>query len=66
MEYRSLIEAFTDLEEAFHYMDHKLLEYMADNWSIRSGTSIERVGTKWRVGILMSRGEEDKTEEVLN
>lgn len=52
MESYGVIESFTDLEDAFHFMDHKILEYLANGWEVRDGCGIERTGVRWRVGLV--------------
>lgn len=58
MEQHGIIESFTEIEDAFHFLDQKVLEYTAAGWEIRNGTGVERVGVKWRVGLVMTKGED--------
>lgn len=60
METYGLIESFTDIEDAFHYLDHKVLEHLSEGWQVRDGSGIERVGMNWRVGLVFVREKGDK------
>lgn len=62
METHGIIESFNDFDEACHFLDHNVLQYVSQGWTIRDGSGIERIGVKWRVGLLMARGKEDKVD----
>lgn len=57
LETHTLIESFTSLEDACHFLDQKILEAIAEGWDVKNGSGIERIGLKWRVGVMMSKGE---------
>lgn len=58
METYGFIESFTDLEDAYQFMDHKILEFYADGWILRDTSGLERIGPKWRVGLVFIKEKE--------
>lgn len=62
MEHYGYIESFTDIDDAFQFLDHKILQHVSEGWQVKDGSGMERVGMKWRVGLIFFRDKGDKVD----
>lgn len=54
METLTIIESFTDLEDAMYYLDTNLVDTARDGWEIEQG-GIQYMNHQWRVGLVVNR-----------
>ncbi len=62
MESFSIIESFTDLEDAVYFFQSHLRERARENWEVQQGSGIQYVNHQWRVGLSVSR---DRVKPVV-
>lgn len=55
MESFSIIESFTDLEDAVYFFQTNLTERAREGWEVGQGSGIQYVNHQWRVGLSVSR-----------
>jgi hypothetical protein len=64
METLTIIESFTDLEDAMYYLDTNLTETARDGWMVEQG-GIQFINNQWRVGLVVGRKRVKKDEQLL-
>lgn len=56
IETKGIIEQYDTLDEAFREAEKALMKAISEGFVVRDGSSIERQGPKWRVGLMFAKG----------
>lgn len=63
MEGKTIIETFTDYDDAYYFFDHHLREH--GEWELQQGSGIQYINHQWRVGLSWERKIPRNDEQLI-
>ncbi len=63
MEGKTIIETFTDYDDAYYFFDQQQRENAS--WELQQGSGIQYINHQWRVGLSWEKPMEKKDEQLI-
>lgn len=64
MEGKTIIQSFTDHDDAYYFFDQHVREHASD-WELQQGSGIQYINYQWRVGLSWEKKIEKKDDQLV-